>query len=224
MSNASTFDLVVRGEELEELRVAYQFLQSAPGEWQMLPIEQLLIPQGGYRFRARAWSDEDEEGKTVSGEGGIVSDLLEAFTDLEVIGRFRDELGSGHLEGCEKEYEQDHEEEEEGAPLDETDAPLIVWSDTGLAAEAEPFATRLEAIGMLLHRSLEAGEVGCTLVEDDTTTWSVSGSVAALELDQVQQLCRELRRLRVPLDTCLERGSRRLPVWPVSQRPWRRMF
>ena len=78
--------------------------------------------------------------------------------------------------------------------------------------------------GVLLHRSLEAGEVGCTLVEDETTTWSVSGAVGALAAEQVQQLCRELRRLRVPLDTCLERGARRLPVWPVSQRSWRRMF
>jgi hypothetical protein len=224
MSNASTFDLVVGGDDLEELRVAYQLLQAASGEWEMLPIEHNLIPEGGFRFRARVWTDEEAGGPIVSGEGGVLADLIGAFPELDIVGRFRDEIGSGVLVGQNKEYERRLDEEEEGEPMEDPRAPLIVWSDTTLSPQAEPFSTQLEAIGMLLYRALEAQEIGCTLVEESTSTWSVSGLVASLELEQVQQLCRDLRRLRVPLDTRLERGSRILSVWPISHRPWRRLF
>lgn len=224
MNSATRFDLVLTGDDLDQVRAALRLLHSAPGDWQFLPIEQHLLPAGGYRFRARVWTDEGGAGPFVSGDGGILADVTAAFPDLTITGRFSDATGSGRLDGVEKEYDAEADDEEEGDPLDEPDEPLIIWSDTALASETGPFTTQLEAIGALLQRALEASSVGCTFVEDGTATWSVSGLVPAFAGDAIRQLCSELRRLRVPLDTHLERGARSLPVWPISGRPWRQLF
>ena len=224
MSNHSTFDLVVRGENLDELRAARDLLETAPWRWDFLPIERTLLPDEGFRFRCRVWSDEEAEGKVITSENGIITDLHGIFDGLSIEGRFRDELGLGTIVGFDKDYEHRFDEEEEGDLLDAPDAALLLWSPTPLDPAIEGFVRRLRGLGDLLVTVLDASDVGFTLVDEETKLWSVSATVPGLEFEQVRKLCSQLRHLRVPLDARIERGERVLSVWPVSQRPWRQIL
>ncbi len=241
MSNACSFDLRLASASLEELTAVLDSLFRSPWDWELTGIERLLqTPDAGYRFRARVRTTEGPGTPWITGAFGLVAELLETFPELQLQVRFRDAHGYGFLDGTDKEYELEfdasdvEDDDEDDFLADEDEMPfhpqaaddlLVVGSETPLAENDAEFTQRLEAIAEVMLRVLHPTEVGCTIVDDETVEWTVSAEVERIRPEQVGELRRELRRLRVPLDTRLEgTGGPGSGVWPLSDRPWRSIF
>jgi len=230
VSNETDFALTFAGDDLDELNAVREFLRASEWEWGLDAVERRVGPAAGYRFRARVRADETTSTAWVSGDFGLLAEMGETFPGVRVAGRFRDRHGAGSLDGVEKDYDReslagadDEDAPDDRPPLDPAAGLVVVRGESPLSDDAGTFADRLEAIAALLTE-LPAVEVGCTVVGDDTAEWTASGQVEALAPAELRELCRDLRRLRVPLDVRVEGPGLADRVWPVGDRPWRSIF
>lgn len=240
MSNESTFALRFTSRDYNQLTKVRHYLSTTPWPWNLEEIERCLPPGTGYRFRATVRGLENTTSQWISGDYGLLAEVLDRFPGLRIDGIFRDGYGHGFLDGTDKEYEYQYPTEpadieenlanDEEEPSDPEEEPLAfprliqIVSETPLAESDREFNQKLEALADIL-RDLGAADLGCTLVDDGTLEWSLSAELDSLTPEQILWIGHQLRQLRLPLDTRILRGGAPpTGIWPVSNRPWQMYF
>jgi hypothetical protein len=225
MSNmACYFRLRFTHHRRDDLRQVARFLSVAGGEWKLKAVKKVRN-EPLYFLSAKAYVDESEV--LVSTPWGILAHLLEAFPELRITGRYRDEFATGVMSGCWKESLRPRPWES-GTRKKKTKRKsirtVLIRSSTPLSPRAAQSRTRLEEFAAMVWAALiEVRKVVIAEPAPEGFSW---GLWCRLKYEPSQRfldkLLKHLRLASVPQDTEITDGSRTLRVWtddPDSQAP-----